>query len=203
MGILRYAVPPLGTGVDNAEMVRGWQSGTAYCCALGRDGADLRRKIWTLLRDMGEEGSIVFKVKAHVSVEDAEVGLLAWCDWRCNEVVDRLAVQGAVLAERKAPREPGDSQLKRALRFYRWAAERAADWREDTDKDRGGHVEEGTGGVGQEAHKGGTGGEPPRFQYILLPPAAGGGVCGAAKMAACWFAEVAGGIRVTKRTRSR
>ena len=128
LGILRYAVPPLCIGVDNGEVVLGWQSGSAYCCAPGRNGADLWRRIWALLGDIGE-GVTVYKVKAHLTIEDAEVGLISWCDLRGNDSADHFAVKGALLAERKAPNALGDSQLKRAMRFYRWVAGRVADWK--------------------------------------------------------------------------
>ena len=65
-----------------------------------------------LLRDIGEDGVSLYKVKAHLSMENGEAGIIPWHDWRGNGAADRLAVRGAVLAERKAPRRNGDSQLK-------------------------------------------------------------------------------------------
>ena len=151
LGILRYAVAPLAIGVDNAEVITGWSSGKAYCGNPKREGADLWRKIWDILGDIGEKGVVLFKVKAHLMVEDAEAGIISLQDWRGNCAADRMAVKGAMLAERRAPREGGDNQLKRALRFYRWAAEMAADWREDTDRGRVGAGGAGTGGESEVA----------------------------------------------------
>ena len=78
LGILRYALPPLSIGVDNAEVVDSWRAGRSYCGNPKREGADLWRKIWDLLREIGEEGVFFFKVKAHLAVEDAEAGSLSW-----------------------------------------------------------------------------------------------------------------------------
>ena len=141
LGLIRYAVPPLAIGVDNAEVVEGWRAGSAFCCNPKREGADLWRNIWSILRDIGEGGISVFKVKAHLAMDEVQAGTISLRDWRGNAAADRMAVRGAMLAERKAPREEGDGHLKRALRFYRWAVEAVADWREDTDRDRTGRGE--------------------------------------------------------------
>ena len=46
LGILRYALPPLSIGTDNAEVVRGWKCGALYCSDPSKEGADLWRRIW-------------------------------------------------------------------------------------------------------------------------------------------------------------
>ena len=41
LGILRYALPPLSIGTDNAEVVRGWKCGALYCSDPAKEGEDL------------------------------------------------------------------------------------------------------------------------------------------------------------------
>ena len=67
--------------------------------------------MWALLSDIGDAGVSLYKVKAHLSSEDAEAGIIPWHDWRGNGATDRLVMREAMMAERKAPRRNGDSQL--------------------------------------------------------------------------------------------
>ncbi len=46
LNVLRIALPPVVIHVDNAEVVRGFAEGPAWCCAVGRDGGDLWREVW-------------------------------------------------------------------------------------------------------------------------------------------------------------
>ena len=178
LSLLRYAVPPLSIGVDNAEVVRGWESGRVFCCNPKREGADLWRGIWDILGDLGQEGVSVYKVKAHLSVERVQDGSSTLRDWRGNAAADRMAVKGAMLAERKAPREAGDAHLKRALRFYKWAVEAVADWHEDTDRSKAGRgvaAIEGEGGAQEERRK-----RPPEIPVHPVSPH-------------CWWQRLRGG----------
>ncbi len=50
LNVLRVALPPLRIHVDNAEVVKGFQQGEAWCPAPGRDGGG------TVERGMGKNG---------------------------------------------------------------------------------------------------------------------------------------------------
>ena len=143
LGILRYALPPLSIGTDNAEVVRGWESGPLYCSNPANDGADLSKRIWEKIRDVGKEGINVYKVKAHLGKEAIEQGRISWVDWVGNGEADRLAVLGAETAAKHSPNQGCDQQLLRATEFYKWASQYTNAWADDTrreDEEEGGGV---------------------------------------------------------------
>ena len=151
LGILRYAVPPLRIGTDNAEVVRGWECGPLYCSNPAKEGADLWRAIWDKVGDIGKEGLTVYKVKAHLKEEAIQQGRISLVDWVGNGEADRLAVKGAEAAAEASPNKGCDQQLRRAMEYYKWVAQYTNAWADDTRRDQ----EEGAGGGGADGGRGG------------------------------------------------
>ena len=135
LGILRYALPPLSIGTDNAEVVRGWESGPLYCSNPAKEGADLWGRIWDKVRDVGKAGLSVYKVKAHLGKHAIEQGRISLEDWGGNREADRLAVLGAVTAARLSPNKECDQQLLRAVEFYKWVSQYTVAWADDTRRE--------------------------------------------------------------------
>ena len=135
MAILRYALPPLSLGTDNAEVVRGWECGPLYCSNPAKEGADLWRMVWEKVGDVGKEGLTVYKVKAHLGEEAVEQGRISWVDWVGNGEADRLAVMGAEKAAQISPNEGCDQQLKRATEYYKWISQYTNAWADDTRRE--------------------------------------------------------------------
>ena len=66
---LRNALPPLSISVDCALVLTGLANGRKWCVYSGRPNADIWKKIWNKLEDIGLDpsGAAFNKVKAHVS----------------------------------------------------------------------------------------------------------------------------------------
>jgi hypothetical protein len=53
---LMHAVPPFSLAIDNFTVIKGLRRGEAYCTVPRRAHADLWRRIWFKLRDLGAVG---------------------------------------------------------------------------------------------------------------------------------------------------
>ncbi len=131
---LRVAVPPLRIHIDNAEVVRGWRNGEAWCVDPVRDGADIWRLIWFQLKEIGE-GVTFLKVKAHTEGSAVEMGLITHRDRLGNALADKCAKEGARLGEALSPTGALRAELTKAIRWYYWARRAAAIWVKDIGDD--------------------------------------------------------------------
>ncbi len=152
MQLLLKALPPLRVHVDCAEVLRGISRGPAWCTDGAREGADLWRRIWHSLLQMG--GGVTFrKVKAHTTEAHVQSGLITAVQRRGNEHADRLAKFGAAEAERRSPTKAVRRAYFRAVSYYKWIATLAAQWPADTEaipRTRGRRGQQGQGQKGQE-----------------------------------------------------
>ena len=55
LGVLRYAMPPLSIGTDNAEVAHGRECGLVCCGSPAKEGADIWKQIWVEMGDIGRE----------------------------------------------------------------------------------------------------------------------------------------------------
>ena len=141
LSILRRAVPKLTIFTDNAEVVRGFANGAIFACRATRIGADLWRMIWEISTDLeaANQGRLiedliaVKKVKAHLRLEDVAKGRISQDHLEGNAAADWLAKQGAKWAQTLSPNDEADRAFQTAIKFYRWLAEWARDWPNDTD----------------------------------------------------------------------
>ena len=96
--ILVACMPPLRVHVDNATVVRGVAMGRAWCCHSSRPHADVWRRIWHYLDDigLGTSGIVVQKCKSHQS--ESVIATLSAAEQavaRGNQTADEHAKLGA------------------------------------------------------------------------------------------------------------
>ncbi len=127
--ILSVAMPPLIVWSDNAEVVKGFQRGRAWCTSAGREGADLWRICWARLDDIGH-GILVRKVKGHSTAADVLAGRTTACLKRGNDAADLFAVQAKKLAADLSPVTSVLAATRRAVTYYAWAARVVQHWDE-------------------------------------------------------------------------
>ena len=84
--ILGVSAGNLTVYVDNSQVVDGIALGREWCCFPKRDGADIWRDVWKILKGM--DGIKVKKVKAHLKYKDAVGGRLPWHARVGNGVAD-------------------------------------------------------------------------------------------------------------------
>ena len=130
--ILELALPPLTVYVDNAGVVDGVRRGQAWCTAAARPAADLWRKVWRKLDDIGG-GIVVLKCKGHATAADIAAGRATALTKAGNDHADFFAGGGAIIAEHGAPAQHVRDAYSEARRWYRWLAELAAHWPADAE----------------------------------------------------------------------
>ena len=94
--VLRHTAGGLTIHVDNKEVVDGVSRGRDWCCASGREGADLWIRIWDILPDL-EEVHVV-KVKAHLKFASVLEGAISSHDWCGNAIADGWTKTGCGIA---------------------------------------------------------------------------------------------------------
>ncbi len=141
---LRRAAPPIRLHVDCQAVVDGVNEGRAYCTSSRREGADLWRKIWPLIEDIGlsSAGLTFIKVKAHCTLDEVREGRLSMKEWVGNAAADRAAKRGCQLACRLCPISAPHAALRRAISWYRWVATLTVQWPADTEEMHDGGAEE-------------------------------------------------------------
>ena len=99
--ILRHTPGGLVVHVDNQEVVDGVQQGSLWCCAAGRDGADLWKSLWHILDDLA--GVDVVKIKDHSKYSHVMEGTITCAHWAGNAIADTCAKAGCDVDSRAAP----------------------------------------------------------------------------------------------------
>ena len=69
------------------------------------------------MKDFGEEGIQIIKVKGHLKKREVEAGKISRRDWRGNDEADRLANKGARRAAQLAPKGIAMDRCKRRSSF--------------------------------------------------------------------------------------
>ena len=128
--VLRHTAGGLTIHVDNQEVVDGISRGQGWCCASGREGADLWQNIWAMLLDL--EDVLVVKVKAHLKFVRVLEGAISCHDWCGNSVADEWAKAGCEIASHASSCDWVHEQWTRATAWYRWLVRLAGDWVTDT-----------------------------------------------------------------------
>ena len=131
---LRLAIGPLRIWTDSQGAVDGKAKGKQWCCAAGRPVADLWRKIWAILEDIGPDEVVFHKVKGHATQADIDAGKSTPWERDCNDHADHFAKRGLEVAEHQLPSDRLREAYKDARRWYSWLAELCAHWPDDVQK---------------------------------------------------------------------
>ncbi len=136
---LRRAAPPIRLHVDCQAVIDGVAQGREYCTSAKREGADLWRRIWPLIEDIGlSPGALTFvKVKAHCTLADVREGRLTLMEWAGNAAADKAAKRGCQLARQLCPNSAPHAALRRAVAWYKWMATLTLQWPADTEWSQG------------------------------------------------------------------
>ena len=132
--VLRHALPPVTIWLDNAGVVDGFARGRSWCCSSDRPAADLWRRFWWKLDDLGGEGIDVRKVKGHANDADIESGASTPWQRNGNQHADFFAGRGSLLAEELSPTRADADLCKRASAWYSWLSHMVAHWPNDTTR---------------------------------------------------------------------
>ena len=132
--VLAYAWPPVKLHIDNQEVINGISRGKLWCCNSMRPAADLWRKIWWRIDDIGIDSLTFVKVKGHATDNDVLIGNSTWWSRRGNQHADFYAGRGADVSEHLAPVEQARQRHDYAKRWYRWLLTLASHWPDDVQK---------------------------------------------------------------------
>ena len=170
---VRRAVAPLIIYTDSAAVVRAFEKGKAYACRATNDGADIWRRIWTVLEDFGDLQ--IRKVKAHTTAEDAAEGLIDPILQAGNAAADHFAVAARKLASQQSPCHSFDAHYARARAWYRHIISGIAHWQQDVFGDAEAEAaEEDDGGAATPTSGGGRatrgGGSALQEAFLVDPP---------------------------------
>ncbi len=130
--VLRIALPPITIYCDNAAVVRGFANGKDGCISSRARGADLWRRVWFLLDELGDEVRIV-KVKAHTTWADVLLLRVRHIDHVGNDLADKAAKMAAQAAEAESPTSSFNGQLRKALVWLRWVLDYLTGWVDDVE----------------------------------------------------------------------
>ena len=101
--MLELAEPPLTVWVDNKGVVDGWGRGRTWCCAAARPAADLWRRLWFLVEDIGSDNIAIRKCKGHATQADVDAGRSTAFLRTGNGHADHFAGRGVQAAEAMSP----------------------------------------------------------------------------------------------------
>ena len=131
--LLMLAMPPVRVWTDNQEVVDGWCKGRTWCCATSRSAADLWRRFWAKIDDIGREGIEIVKVKGHATQGDIEAGRSTPFLQAGNDHADHFARRGAEIAEDQVPSQHLKDGYREARQWYDWLLTLCSHWPRDTD----------------------------------------------------------------------
>ena len=117
--------------VDNKEVVDGFGRGRTWCCAAARPAADLWKRLWDLVADIGP-GIDIRKCKGHATMADVTAGRSTAFYRVGNDNADHFAGRGVDLAEHEVPSEQLKAQYRVAQQWYAWLLTLCSAWPEDT-----------------------------------------------------------------------
>ena len=132
--VLLLACPPITIHVDNQGVIDGIGRGSTWCCASARPAADIWRRIWWRLEDIGTEDVHFVKVKGHATDADIDAGRTTWFYMTGNSHADHFAGLGVTVAEEIAPVAPARQAHDYAKRWYKWLLRLACHWPDDAQK---------------------------------------------------------------------
>jgi ribonuclease HI len=130
--MLELALPPLKIWVDNKSVVDGWAKGRTWCCSSARPAADLWRRFWDLIEDIGTQGLDIQKCKGHATDAGIEAGRSTAFLRAGNDHADHFAGRGVQVAAHHSPADRDLERDREARRWYDWLFTFCAHWSNDT-----------------------------------------------------------------------
>jgi len=127
------ALPPCRIWVDNQEVVDGWRKGRAWCCSAARSSADLWRKFWAKIEDIGADGICIEKCKGHATQADIDVGRSTLFLQTGNDHADHFARRGVEVAVAQVPVKLLKDAYAEARQWYEWLLSLCGHWPADID----------------------------------------------------------------------
>ena len=87
---LQHALPPFSLAIDNLTVIKGLRRGEAYCTLPRRPHADLWRRIWFLLKDMGAVGPMRVFFSAEDYLFEPNLHFYDFVKTRSHQVEDNV-----------------------------------------------------------------------------------------------------------------
>ena len=125
--VLRIAIGPIHLFCDNQDVVKGVARGRRHCTASSADRADVWRKIWRIIDEIGEDFRIDW-LPGHSSWIHVLEGKLTPHQHVGNDMADTAAKEARAWAEGMAPNKGFAGQAKKARACYRWVLDFATAW---------------------------------------------------------------------------
>ena len=100
-------------------------------CSSSRLAADLWRRFWWLIEDIGE-GIVVQKCKGHATEADIQRGRASSFAKKGNDNADHFAGRGCEIAESLSPSGAERKAFREARRWYGWLAVLCSQWPADS-----------------------------------------------------------------------
>ena len=119
--MLELALPPLTIWVDNMIVVDRWGWGKTWCCSSSRPVADLWKRFWRLMEDIGE-GVLLRKCKGHATGADIERGRATEFTKQGNDSADNFAGRECEIAECSSASDAEREAFQETKRWYAWLA---------------------------------------------------------------------------------
>ena len=147
--VLRITVGNLLILCDNLEVVRGMERGKVFCTAATTDGADLWRRIWRILDEIGDRVTTRW-VLGHTTWINVLEGKLTPHQHVGNDMADRAAKEARSWAEGQAPNKAQAVQARKTLAWYSWILDFVTAWPyKDNNMSQKEAEEEGRGNEGK------------------------------------------------------
>ena len=125
--VLRIAIGPIHLFCDNQEVVKGVGRGRRHCTAASADCADVWRKIWRIIDEIGEDFKIDW-LPGHSSWIHVLEGKITPHQHVGNALADKAAKESRAWAEGLAPNRGFAGHAKKARAWYRWVLDFATTW---------------------------------------------------------------------------
>ena len=143
--VLRIAAGPITIYCDNEQVVKGVSRGEKSCTAARTDAADIWRKIWPLLKVMGEEVKLEW-IPGHSTWLHVLERKLSPMQHVGNTMADKAAKEARAWAEGSAPNKGYGVHATRAQKWYRWVIDFISAWPYEEYKKKKGEDGKGEGG---------------------------------------------------------
>ena len=125
--VLRIALGRVCIYCDNLEVVKGVEKGKTYCTAAAREGADLWRRIWRIMDEIGDSVAVRW-IPGHTTWINVLEGKITPHQHVGNDMADKAAKEARAWAEGLAPNKAYGTQVRKARAWYKWILDFVTAW---------------------------------------------------------------------------